>query len=70
MRFAFDLNLPDERGDGLNGVRDRKEPGQRQAGIRQTRMDALADSPHSRFAGQCGERLDRIIGNNIVELAN
>ena len=30
MRFAFDLNLPDERRDGLDGVRHGEEPNQRQ----------------------------------------
>ena len=34
MRFAFDFNLPDERGDGLDRVRHGVEPDQRQPGIR------------------------------------
>ena len=51
MRFAFNLKLPDERGDGLNGVRHREGSDQRQARIRQTRMNALADSPDSNLPG-------------------
>ena len=68
MRFAFNLNLPDERGDGLNGVGHSEESGQRQTGIRQARMNTLADSPDLRFAGQRREGLDRIIGHNVVKL--
>ena len=33
-------------------------------------MNALADGPDLGFAGQGGERLDRIIGHHIVELAH
>jgi hypothetical protein len=68
MRFTFNLNLPDERGDGLNGVRHREETGQRQARIRETRVNTLADRPDATFPGQSREALDRIIGHHIVEL--
>ena len=70
MRFAFDLNLSDERRDGLDGIRHGEKSDQRQAGIRQTRMNALADGPDLRFAGQGGERLDREIGHHVIELAD
>ena len=63
MRFAFNLNLPDERGDGLDGVRHGEESDQRQARVRQTRMNTLADRPDLGFAGQSRESLDRIIGH-------
>ena len=53
-RFAFHLNLPDERGDGLDGVRHGEESHQRQARVRQARMNALADGPDLGFAGQSG----------------
>src|SRR5271167_3588211 len=68
MRFAFNLNLPDERGDGLDGVRHGEESDQRQARVRQTRVNTLADRPGFSFAGQSREDLDRIIGHNLVKL--
>src|SRR5665647_371085 len=68
MRFAFNLNLPDERGDGVDGVRNREESDQRQARIRQTRMNTLADRPDVTFSGQSREGLDSIIGHNVVKL--
>ena len=69
-RFAFDLNLPDERGDGLDGVRHGEESHQRQARVRQARMNALTDSPDLGFAGQSCESLDRIIGHHLIKLAH
>ena len=45
-----------------------KSPDQRQARVRQTRMNALADRPDLSFAGQSREGLDRIIGHHVVEL--
>ena len=42
MRFAFNLNLPDERGDGLDRVRHGEESDQRQTRVRQTRMNTTA----------------------------
>ena len=70
MRFAFDLNLADERSDGLDGIRHGEESDQRQARVRQARMHALADGPDLGFAGQGGKRLDRKIGHHIIELAH
>ena len=70
MRFAFNLNLPDERGDGLDGVRHGEESDQRQARVRQTRVNTLADRPDLSFAGQSCEDLDRIIGHHVVKLPN
>ena len=69
-RLALDEDLPDERGDGLDGIRHGEEADQRQARVRQARVNALADGPDLGFAGQSGERLDRIIGHHLVELAH
>jgi hypothetical protein len=33
-------------------------------------MNTLTDRPHFRFGGQCRERLDGIIGDDIVELSH
>jgi len=68
MRFAFNLNLPDERGDGLDRVRHGEESDLRQARVRQTRMNALTDRPDVTFSGQSREGLDRIIGHNVIKL--
>src|ERR1022692_993464 len=70
MRFTFNLNLPHERGDGLDGVRHREQSDQRQARVRQTRMNTLADGPDMTFSRQSREGLDRIIGHNVVKLAH
>ena len=51
MRFAFKLKLSaDERGDGLNGVRNREGSGLRQARIRQTRVNAPWEISSSKAA--------------------
>src|SRR5450631_1083731 len=68
MRFAFNLNLSNERSDGLNGVRYREESDQRQARVRQTRVNTLADRPDATLSGQCRDGIDRIVGHNVVEL--
>src|SRR5208283_5128524 len=70
MRFTFNLNLPDERGDGLDGVRYREESDRRQARVRQTRINTLADRPNVTFSRQSRESLDRIIGDDIVKLSH
>src|SRR6202050_2410779 len=70
MRFAFNLDLPYERGDGLDRVRHGEESDLRQARVRQTRMNALADRPDVTFSGQSREGLDRIIGHNVVKLTH
>jgi len=56
MRFAFDLNLPDERGDGLDGIGTAKSPiiGAR---VRQARMNALTDSPDLGLPGRAASVL-------------
>ena len=69
-RLALDENLPDQRGDGLDGVRHGEEPHQRQARVRQARVHALTDGPDSDSSGQRGERLHRIVGHHLVELAH
>ena len=68
MRFAFNLKLPDERGDSLNGVWHGEESDRRQARVRQTRVNTLADRPDFSLAGQSREDLDRIIGHYVVKL--
>ena len=70
MRFAFDLNLSNERGDGLDGIRHGEEPYGREAPVRQAGMNALPDGPDLGFAGQTGEGLDGVVGYNIVELTH
>jgi hypothetical protein len=70
MRFAFDLDLPDERRDGLDGIRHGEKAHQRQARVRQPRVNPLADGPDVGFPGQRGEGLDRIVGDDIVELSH
>jgi hypothetical protein len=69
-RLALHENLPDERGDGLDGVRHGEESQQRQARVRQARMNALTDGPDLGFGRQSRQRLDRIIGHHIVKLAH
>ena len=70
MRFAFKLKPSDERADGFHGVRYGEGPGQRQARIRQTRVNALADCPDVTLSRQSRESLDRIIGDDVVKLPN
>ena len=69
-RLALDENLPDERGDGLDGIRHGEESRQRQSRFRQARMSALSDGPDQGFAGQGGEGLHRIISHHIVKPAH
>jgi len=57
MRFAFDLNLPDEWRDGLDGIRHGKEAHQRQARVRQACMNPLADGPDVGFSGSAASVL-------------
>ena len=52
MRFTFNENLPDERRDGVDGSRNGEKSHRRQTGVRQPRVNALADGPDSLFAGQ------------------
>ena len=51
-RLALHQNLPDERGDGRDGIRYGEQSHQRQAGVRQAGMDPLADRPDSRTPGE------------------
>jgi hypothetical protein len=69
-RAALHENLADERGDGLDGVRHGEESHQRQARVRQARMNALTDGPDLGFGRQSRQRLDCIIGHHIIELAH
>src|ERR1700734_1992656 len=55
--LALHENLPDERGDRLDGNRHREESGERQARVREARMNPLADGPDSPGPGQRGDRL-------------
>src|SRR5450755_241543 len=68
MRFAFNLNLSNAGSDGLNGARYREECDQREARVRQTRVNTLADRPDATLSGQCRDGIDRIVGHNVVEL--
>jgi hypothetical protein len=43
MRFAFDLNLPDEPGNGLDGIRHGEKSQERQARVRQVSMNPRAN---------------------------
>ena len=70
MRLTFDLNLTDERSDGLDRVGHREEPEQRQARVRQAPMNTLSNRPNLRFAGQRREGLHRIVGHDVVELTD
>src|SRR5579863_307556 len=70
LRFALDLNLPNQRSNRLNGIGNRKKPDRRNARIDQARMNASADSPNLRFARQRCEGLDGIISDDVVELPN
>ena len=69
-RLGFHENLPDERGDGLDGTWHGEDPDQRQARIRQARLHAVPDRPDRGFGWQRRQRLDRIIGHQIIELAH
>src|SRR5664280_3899585 len=66
--FAFDLNLADEWGDGLDRVRHIEQSKQWQARVRQPRVNALADRPDLEVARQGREGLDRIISHDVVKL--
>ena len=66
--FAFDLNLPDERGDGLDGGRHSEESHRRQSPVRQARMNALTYSPDFGFARESCESPDRIISYHLIKL--
>ena len=52
MRFTFNENLPDERRDGVDGSRHSEKACRHQAGVRQPRVNALADRPDFFFARQ------------------
>src|SRR5580693_9433495 len=68
MRFAFDLNLPHERGDGLDGIRHDEKPHHGLACVIQARMNTLANGPDLGLARQSGECLDLVIGHHVVKL--
>ena len=70
MRFTFDENLPDERRDGVDGSRHGEKSHRRQTGIRQPRVNALADGPDFLFAGQSIQRFGDKIRQHIIELAD
>jgi hypothetical protein len=70
VRLAFHENLPDKRGDGLDGIRHGEESHQRQARVRQARMNTFTDGPDFGFAGQSRECLIRIIGHHLIKLAH
>jgi hypothetical protein len=50
-RLGFQQDLADQRGDGLDGMWHAQQTGQRDAGIVQARVNALADRPDQRFFG-------------------
>ena len=70
VRLAFHENLPDERGDALDGVRYGEDAHQRQARVGQAGMSALTDGPDPVFAGHGGEGLHRIISHHVVKPAH
>ena len=70
MGFAFHEDLPDERRDGVDGCRNGEESHRRETGIRQPRLNALADGPDSLFAGERIERPGDKIRQHIIELAD
>ena len=69
-RLALDENLPDERSDGLDGIRHGEESDERQARVRQAPVHAFADRPDLVFAGKSGQGLDRKISHHVIELAH
>jgi hypothetical protein len=70
MGLAFDLDLPNQGGDGLDGIWHGEEPHQGRSRRGQARMNALADSPDLGFAAKAGESLHSKIGHDVIELAN
>src|SRR5674476_1133267 len=58
------------RAPGVVALRTNEEAHQRQARIRQARMNAVTDGPDSGFAGQSGEHLHRIISHHVVKPAH
>ncbi len=70
MRLDFDLNLRNERSDGLDGTRHSEEPRQGKTRIRQTCMNALTDGPDLELARKGCQDLNRTLRNHIVELAH
>ena len=70
VRLALHKNLPDERGDGLDGVGTAKSPDHRQSRVRQARLNAVTDGPDLGFGWQRRQCLNRIIGHHIIKLAH
>ena len=68
--FAFNLNLPDERGDGLDRIRHGEVAHWGKPSVREARVNALADGPDFGFTGQRHESLNRIIGDNLIKPAH
>ena len=66
-RLALRQNPPDERRDGLDGIRHGEKTHRLQARILQTRMSALADGPDLGLARQGRERVQSVIGDDIVK---
>ena len=66
-RLALHENLPDQRGDSLDGVRDGEQPHQRQARVRQARVNALTDGPDFGLGRKSCQRLDRMIGHHVID---
>ncbi len=66
-RLALHQNPPDERGDGLDGIRHGVKTRRLQARIFETRMSTLADGPDLGLARQVRERVQSVIGDDIVK---
>ena len=68
--LALQENLPDERSDGLDGVRHGEVAHHRQTRVHQARTNALTDGPDLGFGRQSRQRFDRIVGHHLIELSH
>ncbi len=68
--LGLDEDLAHEQGDRPDRAGDREQPDERKVRVRQAGVDAVPDGPRLHLAGQRGERLDRIVGHDVIELAD
>ena len=66
-RLGLHKHLPDEGGDGFNGIRHGEESRWAQAGIREARMNALANGPDADFLWHSAEHFHGVIRHHFVE---